>query len=151
MARGASISDNAALTGDIGLIIALNHMKAASARRIMRPAVRAALTPVLKSAKKNVKTDSKKLKKAIKKKVGKARAGGVNGMIYVSKTQDSPGDRPSLYGIFQEFGTKHMAPNPFMRKAMSDNKAAVKRIMVTKGRERLRVEARKARARGRTL
>ena len=146
-----SVGTVASLAGDRELIAALRSMRAASARKIMRPAISAALTIASKTAKANAPKRTGKLKKAIKKKVKKARKGGITGYLYISRSQDTDKVKPSVYGRYIEFGTRSRNPNPFLRSAVGGNKAAMLQKIQSKARERFLIEARKAAIKGKAL
>ena len=103
------------MSGDIGLMWALNHMRAASARKIMRPAISQGLTIANRAAKKLAPKLGGELRKSIKKKTGRSRKGGVSGKLFISAKNASNRKQLMQKAYAHEFGTKTMAARPYMR------------------------------------
>lgn len=145
------------LFGDRELRRALGGMRAATQRKIVRPAVNAALTPVNKAAKRSAPKRTGQLKRSIGKVVRlyKKRGviwGGVGPRKGFKVIIDGKAVDPTKYAHLVERGTVRTKANPFLRRALDENKSEAKRIMAERIRAGIAKEVArqkaKARARG---
>jgi len=137
------------IVGDLALQTKLLWLRKNSQRRIMRRAVRRGLKPIRAAAKRMVPVRWGTLKRAIQSSVtataygrvlisgrvpagekGKVPPGGgkvwklSGGEWAYTKKAKKMGDRLYLgYAFFQEFGTRYIAANPFMRPALQEARA----------------------------
>lgn len=133
--------------------------KDASRRRILRPAVSAALVPIKREARRLCPVRSGLLKRSIGSEVRKSRRGsGIVGRVYVRKTVEGIVDgkphKPSKIAAFVEFGHGGPSPapaHPFMRPAKENTRGEAMRRLTAKARERLKAEAKRAREKGKRL
>lgn len=145
------------ILGDRALRRRLDELGAKSARRVVRPAVNAALTPVNKAAKR--KAPRKKLPGrtgALRMSIGKKvvvylRTGTVFGAIGARADpkfwRDDPERnrqrKPGNYAHLRELGTRDQAADPFLRPAMDENRAAALLILNTKTAQGIETEVRR--------
>lgn len=103
-------------------------------RSIMRPAFRKGAAVVARAAKKKVPVRFGYLKKSIKYAASRS---GTNARVYVqNKAFEEPRAhtrtgtvRPANYAHLVEFGTRDAAPHPFMRPALSENRAVAMSVL----------------------
>ena len=131
------------VVGDLHLKWAMASLGKNAPKRIMKPAVNAALTPVNKAAKRNVSRKSGDLRRAIGKRV-KARRDSVTGKITIRAGHGGA----AKYAHMLEFGTDKMPARPFMRTAMYQQKRAAMTILRKKAWENVKKQAAKLRRRG---
>ena len=139
-ARGVSVE----IQGDKQLIAALDKLKGATVRKIVRPAVQAALAPISRAARRKAPRRSPipgytggQLKKAIGPTVKLYPNGVIWGAVGARRGFLLVVPRPgsTMHGIDQvmridpfkyvhlvEFGTRHSAAHPFLRPAFDENK-----------------------------
>ena len=159
MAR--SLNNLKCITGDKELIRALDKLKNASVRKIMRPAINAGLTVIAKEARRLTRHMS--FKTRIVKKVYKPKkGGGLVGMVYVSTTNQrfvswKKVGRPKIdFGFVlsvHEFGSikNNSRPRPVMTQARENVKGQTLIAVRIKAKERLKIEIAKAKAKGKVL
>ena len=153
------LSDNIQLLGDKNLARVIGELKDGMQRRIMTPAIRAALMPVKQAAKSNA--PHRELRRLIKTRTGRSRSGGIFGKVFVgahpSRTIKWGGPNArgkngevnfAVVGAFYEFGTPNMSPTFWMRGTMRSNRSTAMSIMKIKARERLNAEIKRARRSG---
>jgi HK97 gp10 family phage protein len=146
------------MVGDKQVARALAHMRGASVRKIMRPAIRKGVSIATKEAKQNAKQHKRtgQLWRSIAGKTStNKRKGKVTGMIYVRRGFEAEVDGkrvdPAKYAHLVEFGTRWAKPRSFMRKALGDKKVSIDKTITQEARINTLKEARKAAAKGRTL
>ena len=143
MARGMT------MTGQRKLDRKLKRLSAAAQRRMVRRPTAAALSPIIKAAKQNVPKDKGNLKRSIGKKVKLYKsgvwggAGPRTGAQFTSIDDEGRRKVPAKYGPLVEFGTDKTAAQPFMRKALDQNRSAAMRILREGIRKNLQKEAKK--------
>lgn len=122
------------ITGDKALLRKFKKLGATVQRRVVRRPLTAALTPVNKAAKREAPKDEKALSKSIGKRV-KVYKWGVFGAVGPRTDDkfsviDSQGRKrvPSKYGPLVARGTRFIAPNRFMTRALSGTKSIALRI-----------------------
>ena len=108
-------------------------MKGAVRRRIVRRPLTAALSPIVKDGKRNAPHESKALRKSIGKKVRvykDAVFGAVGPRTGERFSLEHEGQLrvPSRYAHLVELGTKNRAGDPFLRKALAQNRSKALRI-----------------------
>lgn len=109
-------------------------------RSVMRPAFRKGAAVVAKAAKKKAPKRFGYLKKSIKYAASKS---GTNARVYVDgKSFEEPRAhtktgtvRPANYAHLVEFGTRDAAPQPFMRPALAENRAAAMSALTAEARK----------------
>ena len=135
---------NVALQGENSLMRALDALGQGAARRVMRPAVNAALTPLNKAAKRLCPKDSGNLRRSIGKKVSLPRRGGDTVWGGVGPRKGYPDD-PGMRVHLTEFGTIHSAAQPFLRPALDATSGQCMQILRGKVGEGIEKEVRKQR------
>lgn len=120
------------VVGDLALQTKLLWLRKNSQRRIMRKAVKRGLKPIRAAARRMAPVRWGTLKKAVQSVVSKTARGRVlvSGRVPPGESGKVPpgggkvwtmnGKTYLGYGFFQEFGTKYIAPNPFMRPALAE-------------------------------
>lgn len=135
----ARLAGGAELFGDKQLKKAFKELGEDAAKQVMRPAIRKALIPARRQAKKNVEPHKRSgaLRKAIWSKAGgKKKSTKAWGKIFVrSKPQEWEGKKinPVKYAHLIEFGTRKFRADPFMRRAMSQSRGAIQKILFLEG------------------
>jgi len=149
------------MTGDKELIRALDQLRGASVRKIMRPAISVGLTIIKKEAQRLTKHMS--FKTRIAKRIYKPKkGGGLVGMVYVKTTDErfvswAKAGRPKIdFGFVlsvHEFGSikTNQAPKPVVTQARQNTKGQVLIAVRAKAKQRLLIEIAKAKARGKFL
>ena len=135
----------AVLKGDKRLLRKIEQLRAASQRKIMRPAIRRGLSPINKEAKRRAPVKSGALKKALGTKVTTTRRKEILGMVGVRKGDQYDGD-PARYAHLVEYGHggKNPAPaHPFLRPALDAKRGEAFQVIATTAKARLKTEARK--------
>jgi HK97 gp10 family phage protein len=131
------------LDGDAELMAIFAELSAAPGRTVMKPSIGKALVPVAQQTRTNVKQNKRSgaLSKAIGRKTGiKKGTDKAWGKVFAkSKPQIWNGKKinPAKYAHLLEFGTRHSRPFPFMRRAMSQRRGDILRILKTEGRMRM--------------
>jgi len=102
------------MTGEKDLELALKRLGGGVAGRLGANAVRAGARVIVNRAKQNAPVDSGALRKSIRVFTdrGEARLGGSTRTAYVGTRL--------FYGWFLEFGTQHIAAQPFLRPALDE-------------------------------
>ncbi len=132
-----SFSVSLKLDGDRELIRQLDRLPASVQRRVVRPAVRAALSPMNKAAKRKAPKVEGLLKKAIGIRVRSyPRSGVILGTVQVREGHgrliDGKPRNPRFYVHLVERGTEHSAAQPFLRPAFDETKSIVMDTLRTK-------------------
>jgi HK97 gp10 family phage protein len=133
------MSANVQLFGDKQLRRALKELGDDAAKQVMRPAIGKALLPARRQAKQNIKSHKRSgaLQKAIwSKSGGKKKSTKAWGKIYVrSKPQQWEGKKinPVRYAHLIEFGTRRFQADPFMRRAMTEKRGEINRVLFIEG------------------
>lgn len=146
------------ITGDKELAKALDQLRLASVRKVMRPAVSKALTPVNRRAK--ALCPSRRIRRLIGKRVYKSGT-AVTGKVYVRKAADHGITETvrlegrdvdfSVVGNFLEFGTRHARKRSFLRPAMDQQRQESLAILRRECWTNLKKETAKAYAKGKAL
>lgn len=115
---------------DKNLLANLNAVAPRIKKAVMRPAFRKGAAVVARAARKKVPVRYGWLKKSIK---SAAARSGMNARVYVDgKSHEEPRAktktgtvRPANYAHLVEFGTSTAQPQPFLRPALAETRAAV--------------------------
>jgi HK97 gp10 family phage protein len=161
---GKGMDEMMELVGDAGLVRAFVDMRDSSVRSIMRPALQAGASIASKEAKRLVPVDERRLKKSIGVQVKTSkRKGTVHAKIHVRRGFEKDGQDPVNYAHLIEFGTGPrvqkttgrrvgaIAPRPFLRRALSNKRAQIQSVIVSRSKTQLRKLARKAAVKGKVL
>jgi HK97 gp10 family phage protein len=136
------------LEGDVRLRRKLERLETKSQKKIVRPAVNAALTPINKAAKRKASVETGLLKKSIGKKVKTYRSGTVWGGVgprtgFKTQMEDGRFRNPVKYAHLVELGTRHSPARPFLRPALDEQRPHALAVLAAKVRAGIEKEARK--------
>ena len=145
----ASVNEAIGLVGNKQLRLALMTLQEKGAGRIMKRALLSGATIVKQGAKSLAPVETGALRTAIQTFSTKSRKRGrVNVGVRVNPKYTKGERKPSKYAHLVEFGTRTAPANPFLRKALAQYKAPATARITQVARQRLRHEAKRARARG---
>lgn len=126
-----ALAVNISVLGDRALERKLSRLKAATQKKIVRKALRAAAKPIRDDAKANAPVDEGDLRKNIK--VRAMRRSRVRlGVIVRTGTRDEmgiPADSNWYYPAIVEYGYDDVPANPYLRNALDKNRQQALRTM----------------------
>lgn len=109
----------------------LDRMGTTAGRKVVRPAMRAALVPVVQSAKAFAPVDSGRMRQSIKAFVTNSRRDGIDGRVRTGTRRQLriPADAKYYYPAAIEFGSRRMSARSFLRRAVTARKREALKIL----------------------
>ena len=113
------------MVGDKELQRALNRISRDTQEKFVQQSLRKGAKPILASAITGVPVRTGRLKTSLKIRTRKRKRKGILGVQVQTGTRAELGiaaDAPGYYPIAVEYGTKHMAADPYLRPALDTNR-----------------------------